>query len=76
MPKNRVDMGWGADPMKVQHPIISDDDCKHFDADNKAITRLKIRGIITPSDADRARVRYVKKVQSAIVDALAKNRKQ
>lgn len=73
-PKNSVDMGWGADPMKVQHPILSDEVCAGFDADNETITRLKLRGMITWTDANKARARYAKAVEKAIVDALSKQK--
>lgn len=38
----------------------------HFDKDADAITRLLIRGIITPSEADKARKRLVKEIAKEI----------
>jgi hypothetical protein len=69
-PQNSVEMGWAASPMKEQHPVLSDIDCKMFDEDNNAISRLRMRGLITPSMADNARKKYVKKVEEAIKKAL------
>jgi hypothetical protein len=63
---NNVEMGWGAPPMKEQHPILSDDDCAHFDRDNQDLSRLVVRCLITPSAAAAARVKYVRFVEQAI----------
>ncbi|NBU79779.1 MAG: hypothetical protein EBS50_12035 [Sphingomonadaceae bacterium] len=70
MPNNAVEMGWGAPPIKEQHPVLPDDEAAHFDADNQAISRLLLRGLITHSQAGAARERYVKKVGAAIRAAL------
>ena len=70
MHNNSVQMGWGALPMKEQHPILHDDVSLNFDQDNEAISRLLLRGIITQSQAQSARGKYVKKVASAIRAAL------
>jgi len=71
MPSNEVQMGWGALPMKEQHPILSDHAAAHFDEDNAAISRLLLRGLLTHSQASAARLKYVKKVGSAIREAIA-----
>jgi hypothetical protein len=70
MPNNFVEMGWGAAPMKEQHPVLSDADADHFDKDNQAISRLLLRGLITRQQAHTARVRYAKKVGEAVIAAL------
>jgi hypothetical protein len=70
MPKNSVEMGWGAPPMKEQHPVLSDHICEQFDADNEAICRLSLRGILTQSQASAGREKYVKQVEKAIRAAL------
>lgn len=69
---NSVEMGWGAAPIKDQHPVLHQDVAVQFDADNEAISRLLLRGIITQSQAQSARKRYVVKVEAAIRSALAK----
>lgn len=70
MTRNYVEMGWGAPPMKEQHPILDTDTAAHFDEDNKSISRMLIRGLITRSQADAARKKYVKKVEQALKKAL------
>ena len=67
---NSVEMGWGALPIKEQHPVLQDDVAAQFDADNEALSRLSLRGLITQSQANAARQKYVKKVASAIRSAL------
>lgn len=71
MPSNTVEMGWGAPPMKEQHPVLPDEVCEQFDKDNDAICRLSLRGMLTQSQADAARKKYVAKVADAIKRALA-----
>lgn len=66
MPKNEVEMGWAARPMKEQHPALPDGVAEDFDDDNQQLVRLKLRGLLTPSEADRARQRYVKNVEKAL----------
>jgi hypothetical protein len=57
--------------MKTQHPVLPDDVAAHFDQDNKAISRLGLRGILTQSQAAKAREVYVRRVEQAIRAALA-----
>ena len=71
MNNNSVEMGWGAAPMKTQHPVLPDDVAAHFDKDNEAISRLGLRGILTQSQAAKAREAYVRRVEQAIRAALA-----
>ena len=66
MERNYVEMGWGAMPIKEQHPCLPDEVAANFDADNLAISRLLLRGLITQSQANAARQKYVKKVETAI----------
>jgi len=68
---NHVEMGWGAPPMKEQHPVLSDCDCIHFDRDNQDLSRLVVRGLITRSAAAAARKKYVRHVEKAIRAAIA-----
>lgn len=69
--RNSVEMGWGAPPIKEQHPILHDDVAAQFDSDNEAISRLLLRGLITQSQVNTARQKYVTKVANAIKAALA-----
>nr|WMC99312.1 hypothetical protein RAR13_11705 [Aminobacter aminovorans] len=48
-PTNMVEFGWGARPMKEQHPVLDEEVAAHFDKDNMAIIRLSVRGLITDS---------------------------
>jgi hypothetical protein len=73
-PKNSVEMGWGAPPIHEQHPILEWTVAVNFDEDNAAISRLLLRGLITQSQADAARKKYVAKVATAIKSAIAKAR--
>lgn len=73
-PKNGVEFGWGAPPMKEQHPVIPADDAAQFDKDNEAIIRLSVRGIITPSQRDYAIKRVTKRIGETIRRALAEGR--
>ena len=70
MPENSVILGFAAPPLKEQHPALSQADADHFDADNVAISRLKIRGMIAPSVADKARAKLVKQIETALRRAL------
>jgi len=72
MPKNEMIFGWGAPPMKEQHPCLSDELCIHFDKDNDAIIRLSTRGVLPRSQADGCRKRLVRQIEKQIRNALAK----
>jgi len=63
---NYVEMGWGALPMREQHPSLPEDVAAKFDDDNQAISRLLLRGLITQAQATSARQKYVKKVEAAL----------
>lgn len=71
MAENSVEMGWGARPIQEQHPVLHEDVASNLDRDNAAISRLFLRGLITQSQADAARKKYVKKVAAAIRSALS-----
>jgi hypothetical protein len=73
---NSVDMGWGAAPIKQQHPALPDDIAAMFDEDNAAISRLLLRGLITQTAASSARTKYVNKVGNAIRAALAEQEQE
>ena len=73
--RDGVEFGWGAPPMKDQHPILPDDVAAHFDADNLAVIRLSMRGIITPSQRDAALKKLTAKIGTSIRLALAERDK-
>lgn len=65
-PSNGVEFGWGAPPMKEQHPILSDIEADHFDRDNKALIRLSVRGYITDAQKNSA----MRKITASVGDAI------
>lgn len=71
MPKNSVDLGWGADPIGVQHPILDPGLAAALDRDNQEVSRLRVRGLIADSEMRRIRRRLVRSIETAIKKALA-----
>lgn len=53
-PSNGVEFGWGAPPMKEQHPILADNIAAHFDKDNAALIRMSVRSYLTDSQKQSA----------------------
>jgi hypothetical protein len=74
MPNNHVEFGWGADPISVQHPCIPQADASHFDEDSRSISRLFLRGLITPSQRDAAIKKLTKRIEASIKQALSTRR--
>ena len=66
MTRNSVEFGWGAPPMVEQHPVLGEETAAHFDADNKAIIRLSIRGLITDAQMHAAFKRLAKSIEKEI----------
>lgn len=71
MTKTGVEFGWGAPPMKEQHPVLPDDAADHFDKDNMAVVRCHLRGLITDSQRDAAFKKLTANIGKAIRKALA-----
>ena len=71
-PQNSVEFGWGAPPMKEQHPVLPASEADHFDKDNAALIRLSIRGYITDAQKRSAMARITKAVAQEIRSALSK----
>lgn len=71
-PQNSVEFGWGALPMKEQHPVLPDDVAGHFDEDNKALIRLSVRGYLTDAQKRAVMKRITQSVATAIRTALSK----
>lgn len=67
----RFELGWDAPSFKEQFPELSDYDAAHFDLDNDALTRMRIRGYMT----DSARNSAIKKIGKALERSLAKGGK-
>lgn len=69
--RNEVIFGWGAPPVKEQHPILAADNAEHFDKDNMAIARLSVRGLLTTSQRDAAYKKLTARIEREIRTALA-----
>lgn len=67
---NGVEFGWGAPPMKEQHPILSDFAAEQFDKDNMALIRLSLRGYLTDAQKHQAMKKITKAIGVAIRLAL------
>lgn len=70
-PQNSVSFGWGAPPMKEQHPVLPNEVAAHFDEDNKALMRLALRGYITDAQKRAAMGRMIRAVAKEIRTAIA-----
>lgn len=66
MPSNEVIYGWGAPPMKEQHPILTADDAGHFDKDNEAFIRLSLRGYLTDGQKSSVMAKMTARVGKSI----------
>lgn len=66
-----ISFGWGAPSFAEQLPALSAEDASAADADNQAITRLSVRGIITESERDRAIRRATRQIEACLRKALA-----
>lgn len=73
MPSNSVEFGWGAPPMKEQHPVLPDEVAAHFDADNTALIRLSVRGYLNHTQKQAAMKKITAEIGKAIRAALAKD---
>lgn len=69
---NSVEFGWGAPPMREQHPVLSDEVAAHFDKDNEALIRLSLRGYLTNSAKHAAMKKITKRIGAEIRKALDK----
>lgn len=68
--RNSVVFGWGAPPMKEQHPALPDLEAGQFDKDNNALIRLSVRGYITESQKRAAMKKITASVGREIRKAL------
>lgn len=64
-----VTFGWGAPPMAELFPVLASGDADAFDADNVAMIRLHVRGIISDSELQRAVKRLTKRIEGAVIKA-------
>jgi len=62
-----IAFGWGAPSFAEQLPALSPEDAAAADADNAAITRLAVRGIITEAE----KVRAIRRATSCVIACLA-----
>lgn len=65
-----VEFGWGAKPVHEQFPILPSEIAGHLDADNTAIIRCHVRGLITDGQRDAALKKLTKRVEREIISAL------
>lgn len=66
----QVEFGWGAPSMAEQFPALAAEDAGHFDADNTAIIRLSVRGLITESQKFAAFKKLTKRIETTLRAAL------
>lgn len=71
MPNNEVIFGWGAPPVKQQHPVLPDDVAAHFDKDNEALIRLSLRGYLTDGQKRAAMAKITRRIGKEIQHALS-----
>lgn len=61
-----ISFGWGAPSFAEQLPQLPAQDAEAADADNKAITRLSVRGILTEGERDKAIRRATRRIEEAL----------
>lgn len=61
-----VEFGWGARTMAEQFPALPSMEALAFDADNAAIIRLHVRGIISDGELRRAIKRCTKRIETTL----------
>ena len=71
-----VTLGFMAPPMKEQFPELNDNDAYHFDQDNLTLSRLKLRGVVSSSEAEKARNRLVKEISRLVSRAALQAKKE
>lgn len=71
MTKGTISFGWGAPSFAEQLPDLPKADAEAADADNTAIIRLSVRGIITEAERDRAIKRATRRIEDALRKASA-----
>ena len=64
--KNEVILGWAAPTIKEQFPELPDDVANHYDEDNKALMRLRMRGYVTDSQRNAIIKKLVKAIEFAV----------
>jgi len=61
-----IQFGWGAASFAEQVPDLPKADAEAADADNAAIIRLSVRGILSEGERDRAIRRATKQIEHAL----------
>ena len=64
-PKIAIEFGWAAPTIAQQFPDMEDNDAYHFQQDAVALSRLKIRGVITEAEHAAAIRRLAKSIWKA-----------
>lgn len=65
--QTQVEFGWGAKPFIDQFPAMDPSAAEHFDKDNEAMIRLRLRGYLT----DSQRNQVMKKIATSVGKSLA-----
>lgn len=71
MDTRQIVLGWVAEPIGVQFPELSQREAEHFTKDSQDISRLRVRGVLSRGEADKAYERLSKEIRKA-VDAASK----
>lgn len=69
---DHAEFGWAARPFIEQFPFLPADKAEQFDKDSQAMTRLSMRGYLTPSQRDTAMKKITAALEKALVEAGAK----
>ena len=69
MARSEVVLGWCAEPVGVQFPELPEREAQHFTKDSQDISRLRVRGLLSRSEADKAYDRLAKEVRKAVASA-------
>jgi hypothetical protein len=65
-PTRTMTLGWLAEPFDVQFPELTAEAAKDFDQINRALTLLAVKGIVSPTERDKARKRFQKILEAAL----------
>ena len=71
MPENNVELGWCAQPIKEQYPVLSEEVAAQLDRDNHDLCRLRMRGLISDGEIRSIRKRLVKSIEGQIRKAMS-----
>lgn len=64
----KVELGWAAPTIAEQFPQLKLQDAAHFQRDHTDLSRLKIRGLITAAEHEKAVQRFIKSLSATIAE--------